>query len=177
MRDNTRYVVCTKWGHFSLDERSYQDYLAGKLWISWNPGEKKTVQEPDCRNISARAVRLRDDADGDNPYALFNAKFPESRCTPYTGRVRDTSVQEMPLSVRSMNCLMRSGADTLGKLRNLMNSDKGLKSVRNLGLKSELEIRNTFFNFCYQELTPNEKSVFWQEALDEKETSKASPED
>lgn len=33
MRNGARYVVTTHWGTFSLDEGSYQDYLAGKLWI------------------------------------------------------------------------------------------------------------------------------------------------
>ena len=33
MKNGARYVVTTHWGTFSLDEGSYQDYLAGRLWI------------------------------------------------------------------------------------------------------------------------------------------------
>ena len=41
MKNGARYVVTTHWGTFSLDEASYQDYLAGRLWISWNPGKQE----------------------------------------------------------------------------------------------------------------------------------------
>ena len=31
------HVVRTRWGVFRLDEGAYRDFLAGKLWISWDP--------------------------------------------------------------------------------------------------------------------------------------------
>ena len=61
---------------------------------------------------------------------------------------------------------MRAGADTFGKLIELMESEAGLRSVRNLGLKSAEEIRQVFFDCCYQELSEAERASFWQEALD-----------
>ena len=45
MRNGARYVVTTHWGTFSLDEGAYQDYLAGKLWISWTPGKQEITQQ------------------------------------------------------------------------------------------------------------------------------------
>ena len=41
MQKSPRYEVQTKYGWFSLDERSYQDYLAGKLWITWPPEDQQ----------------------------------------------------------------------------------------------------------------------------------------
>ena len=69
MSKGARYVVTTHWGTFSLDEGSYQDYLAGKLWISWVPGAKNQSKEchPDMDAVpphtSEKALELRDAAD------------------------------------------------------------------------------------------------------------------
>ena len=167
MREKTRYEVCTRWGCFSLDEASYQDYLAGKLWISWEPGKRSApVAEQICRNASERAVQLRKEAASNGAYAVFAQHFPGSSCTPYCRRMRDIPIREMTLSVRASNCLMRAGVDTFGKLTELMKSDAGLMSVRNLGLKSAEEIHQVFFDCCYQDLSEAERSSFWQEALD-----------
>lgn len=167
MREKTRYEVCTRWGCFSLDEASYQDYLAGKLWISWEPGKCSTPSAAQiCTNVSEQAIHLRKEAASKEAYAVFAQHFPGSSCTPYCRRMRDISIREMTLSVRASNCLMRAGADTFGKLTELMESDTGLMSVRNLGLKSAEEIHQVFFDCCYQELSEAERSSFWQEALD-----------
>ena len=72
----------------------------------------------------------------------------------------------MNLSVRSSNCLMRTGANTLGKLFDLMSGGQGLRSVRNLGAKSEREINQVFFATCYSLLSPGEQAAFWQRTLD-----------
>ena len=67
MRNGERYVVTTHWGTFSLDEGAYQDYLAGRLWISWTPGKPTAVQQSvDTQlpaNITDRAISLREQAD------------------------------------------------------------------------------------------------------------------
>ena len=167
MREKTRYEVCTRWGCFSLDEASYQDYLAGKLWISWEPGKRSApAADQTCRNVSEQAIQLRKEAAPNGAYTVFVQHFPNSSYTPYCSRMQDTSIREMTLSVRSSNCLMRAGAATFGKLIELMESEAGLRSVRNLGLKSAEEIRQVFFDCCYQELSEAERASFWQEALD-----------
>ena len=66
MKNGARYVVTTRWGTFSLDEGSYQDYLAGKLWICWTPGKPDQQQTPTDRipiNVTDRAIALREQAD------------------------------------------------------------------------------------------------------------------
>ena len=66
MKNGARYVVTTHWGTFSLDEGSYQDYLAGKLWICWTPGKPNQQQVHTDHvpiNVTDRAIALRDQAD------------------------------------------------------------------------------------------------------------------
>ena len=55
----------------------------------------------------------------------------------------------MCLSVRSSNGLMRAGANTFGKVKEIMEQENGLRTIRNLGVKSEKEIKLCFFNSCY----------------------------
>ena len=52
----------------------------------------------------------------------------------------DKSIDEISLSVRSSNGLMRANAGTFGRLWDLMNRENGLRAVRNLGAKSKAEI-------------------------------------
>lgn len=52
----------------------------------------------------------------------------------------DIDVAELGLSVRSFNCLRRAGCSTAADVIALMESEKGLMSVRNLGRTSCSEI-------------------------------------
>ena len=67
MQNGARYIVTTHWGTFSLDAASYQDYLAGKLWISWVPGKPQESREkPEGfvpPNVTDRALSLRTEAE------------------------------------------------------------------------------------------------------------------
>ena len=72
----------------------------------------------------------------------------------------------MNLTVRSSNGLKRANAGTLGKLRDLLATENGILSVRNLGQKSAKEIKMQFFEECYSRLVPYEKAQYWQEVLD-----------
>ena len=75
----------------------------------------------------------------------------------------DTPIDEMCLSVRSSNGLMRAGANTFGKVKEIMERENGLRTIRNLGVKSEKEIKLCFFNSCYLLLNEYEKAEWWQE--------------
>ena len=46
--------------------------------------------------------------------------------------------------------------------------ENGLFKVRNLGLKSEREIRMAFVEECYLQLLPYEKGDYWQRFLDQR---------
>ena len=86
----------------------------------------------------------------------------------------DTPIDEMCLSVRSSNGLMRAGANTFGKVKEIMERENGLRTIRNLGVKSEKEIKLCFFNSCYLLLNEYEKAEWWQEVIDGNANS-ASP--
>ena len=167
------YEVATHWGRFRLDRSSYEDYLAGKLWITWAPGNRgreTTGNQPAAAllpDVSEDAIRLRDLASRNGIYAALQTAFP-GRCVavPYKPRMRDNSIFELMLSVRSSNGLMRANADTFGRLHDLMAQEGGLRSVRNLGAKSEAEIRRCFFDACFLSLTPGEQAVYCQSIID-----------
>ena len=173
IHNDTWYEVCTHWGWFRLDEGAYRDYLEGKLWITWKPGGRQPAKieattELMPTNISEEAVRLRDKAGRYGVYStLQHFMSGEQIVIPYKQRMGSLPIDEMNLSVRSSNGLMRAGASTFGKLFNLMETEHGLRGVRNLGAKSEKEITIAFVSACYQQLTPTEKAVFWQNALNQ----------
>ena len=165
MSDSNRYIVHTRWGCFSLDEGSYRDYLAGKLWISWNPG-KQEVPKQECElvHVSAEAIMLREQAQND-AYALMQERFPQCTVMPFRQRMQGDSIDDMCLSVRSSNGLKRAGITTLGALAKRTEQIDGLLLIRNLGVKSQAEIRQCFFEHCYGLLSKAEKGQFWQEIL------------
>ena len=166
------YEIKTCWGWFRLDERAYRDYLAGKLWICWAPRHlQRSDAEPSQPqtlppNISDDAVRLRELAVKKGFCPLLQELCGgEAVEVPYRSRMSRIKIEEMNLSVRSSNGLMRAGASTFGKLWELMGGEHGLRSVRNLGAKSEAEIRRCFLAACYAFLSPGEQAAFWQEIL------------
>ncbi len=168
------YEVRTRWGWFRLDEGAYRDYLAGRLWITWTPGTQNTPAPIDETaqvlppNVTEDAVRLRDAAAKRDVCLFLRERFPGMEVEiPYRLRMKDVSIEEMALTVRSSNGLMRAGAKTFGALRELLLRENGLRSVRNLGQKSEQEILHGFFNACYALLRPGEQAAFWQGVLDE----------
>ena len=173
MNKGARYVVTTHWGTFSLDEGSYQDYLAGKLWISWVPGakSKETEQQIDKDAIpphtSKRALELRDIADRQGVWNTLASEGKSSTAhPPFVERLAGVSIEELNLTVRSSNGLMRAQANTFGKLNTLMRSEHGITSVRNLGQKSAKEIRDVFFEESYRRMLPYERAQYWQEVID-----------
>ena len=168
------YEVQTHWGWFRLDEGAYRDFLAGKLWITWKPGKPITPGPIDETaqalppNVTEEAVRLRDAAAKRDVCLFLRERFPGVEVEiPYRTRMKDVSIDEMALTVRSSNGLMCAGARTFGALRELLLRENGLRSVRNLGLKSEQEILHAFFNACYALLRPGKQAAFWQGVLDE----------
>lgn len=170
MKNGARYVVTTHWGTFSLDEGSYQDYLAGRLWICWTPGKPEQSQQAANNhippNVTDRAIALRDQADRIGVLAVLRQLGVHEAIVPYSDRLADLSIDEMNLTVRSSNGLKRANAGTFGRLRDLMAMENGITSVRNLGQKSEKEIKQLFFHECYSRLLPYERARYWQDVLD-----------
>ena len=85
---------------------------------------------------------------------------------PYTSRMADYGIEELNLSVRASNGLMRAGLNTFGRLYGALTQEGGIFKVRNLGTKSEREIRMGFTEECYLQMLPYEKAEYWQSFLD-----------
>ena len=169
MKNGDRYVVTTHWGTFSLDEGSYQDYLAGKLWICWTPGTPKQTQSQSDHipaNITEQALRLREQADRTGLLTTLKNMGIHNATVPYSDRLANLSIDEMNLTVRSSNGLKRANLHTFGSLKERLMIEDGLINIRNIGQKSVKEIKQLFFEECYQRLLPYEKAHYWQEILD-----------
>ena len=169
MKNGARYVVTTHWGTFSLDEGSYQDYLAGKLWICWTPGKPNQQQTPTDSvpaNVTERAVALRDQADKTGILATLQKLGIHEAIVPYSTRLADLSIDEMNLTVRSSNGLKRANIHSFGQLKDRLEIENGLINIRNIGQKSLKEIKQLFFEECYSRILPYEKAQYWQEVLD-----------
>ena len=169
MKNGARYVVTTHWGTFSLDEGSYQDYLAGKLWICWTPGKPNQQHTPSEHipvNVTERAVGLRDQADKTGILATLQKLGIHEANVPYSTRFAELSIDEMNLTVRSSNGLKRANIHTFGQLKERLEIENGLINIRNIGQKSLKEIKQLFFEECYTRLLPYEKAYYWQAVLD-----------
>ena len=169
MKNGARYVVTTHWGTFSLDEGSYQDYLAGKLWICWTPVKPNQQPAPSDQvpaNVKERAVALRDQADRVGILFTLQKLCIHEAIVPYSDRLAELSIDEMSLTVRSSNGLKRASIHTLGQLKYRLEMENGLISIRNIGQKSLKEIKQLFFEESYARLLPYEKACYWQEVLD-----------
>ena len=168
MERGTRYTVQTRYGCFSLDEASYRDYLAGKLWINWPPERSRSKPNVDATkplDVSAEAIQLRDKAAKQGVLHTLQG-FSTTPPPPCKERMGEISIYELSLSARASNGLMRAGINTFGKLAQLMASEKGIASVRNLGTKSIKELQDAFMEECYNRLLNYEKAAFWQDALE-----------
>ncbi|MDO4757545.1 MAG: DNA-directed RNA polymerase subunit alpha C-terminal domain-containing protein [Parabacteroides sp.] len=171
MQKSRRYEVHTKWGWFSLDEGSYQDYLAGKLWITWPPDKNATKANSEVapKNVSQQALDLREQANRHGVFSILSeSSSTQNYAIPYTERMSNWGIEELNLSVRSSNGLMRAGMNTFGKLVTGMSQEGGLFKIRNLGIKSEKEIRTAFIEECYSRMDAYEKAEYWQCYLDGK---------
>ena len=81
-----------------------------------------------------------------------NVGFSKSAC--------DASIEELVLSVRSYNALRRANVSTLGDLIERLN-EGGLKSIRNLGVKSFREIQTKMLVYGFDQLSENGKYAFF----------------
>ena len=169
MKNGARYVVTTHWETFSLDEGSYQDYLAGNLWICWTPGKPNQQHAHSDHvpvNVTERAITLREQADKNGVLETLRKIGVHEATVPYCTRLADLSIDEMSLTVRSSNGLKRANIHSFSQLYDRMQAESGLINIRNIGQKSLKEIKRLFFVECYQRLLSYEKAQYWQEVLD-----------
>ena len=97
---------------------------------------------------------------------LYGAFGPSVRVTvPFSRRACDTSIDELDFSVRANNSMKRVGVFTVGEVVDLIAGD-GLLKIRNLGKKTQNEIKTRIWAFGYERLTEAEKKRFLAEAVE-----------
>ncbi len=84
---------------------------------------------------------------------------------PMSGDFLAKSIEELPLSVRSRNALMRAGLYTVDKLTDFIQENGGLTGIRNLGKVSIQEVKLTLIEAAYELLSDREKAEFWEYAI------------
>ena len=84
---------------------------------------------------------------------------------PFEEKTLDSSVDEIDLSVRSSNCLKRTG---MMQVRDIVEAieDERLLKVRNLGKTSYSEIQTKLLALGYSKLSAIEKKQFFFDLLD-----------
>ena len=84
---------------------------------------------------------------------------------PYSEQTFKVEVDALDLSVRAINSLKRCGIFTLGGVVDaVMNGE--LPRIRNLGEKTENEIKNRILEFAYEQLNSQEKKQFFFDLIE-----------
>ena len=84
---------------------------------------------------------------------------------PFTKRACEAPIDDIEFSPRANNSMKRGSVFTIGEIIDIINDDDGLKRIRNLGTKTENEIKTRLLVYAYDRLTDNEKKIFFYDVL------------
>jgi DNA-directed RNA polymerase subunit alpha len=96
-------------------------------------------------------------------YGVFGKSVKVS--IPFSQRACDMSIDDIDFSPRANNSLKRAGIFTIGEIIDLI-ADDGLLRIRNLGKKTQNEIKTRIMVFGYERLNENEKKCFFGNIID-----------
>ena len=96
-------------------------------------------------------------------YGVFGKCIKVS--VPFSQKTCDTSIDELDFSVRASNALKRANIFTIGQAIDLI-ADDGLLRIRNLGKKTQNEIKTRILVFGYERLTDLEKKRFFYDIVE-----------
>ena len=96
-------------------------------------------------------------------YGVFGKCIKVS--VPFSQKACDTSIDELDFSVRASNALKRANIFTIGQAIDLI-ADDGLLRIRNLGKKTQNEIKTRILAFGYERLTELEKKRFFYDVVE-----------
>ena len=83
---------------------------------------------------------------------------------PFSRKACEMSIDDIDFSPRANNSLKRAGVFTIGEIIDLI-ADDGLLRIRNLGKKTQNEIKTRILNFGYERLSEVERKYFFYEFL------------
>ena len=84
---------------------------------------------------------------------------------PFSRKACEMSIDDIDFSPRANNSLKRAGVFTIGEIIDLI-ADDGLLRIRNLGKKTQNEIKTRVLAFGYERLTENEKKYFFYDVVE-----------
>ncbi len=84
---------------------------------------------------------------------------------PFSQKACDTSIDKLDFSVRANNSMKRVNVFTIGEVIDLIAND-GLLRIRNLGKKTQNEIKTRILAFGYEQLSDAEKRRFFYDIVD-----------
>ena len=84
---------------------------------------------------------------------------------PFSRKACEMSIDDIDFSPRANNSLKRAGVFTIGEIIDLI-ADDGLLRIRNLGKKTQNEIKTRVLAFGYERLTENEKKHFFYDVIE-----------
>ena len=99
----------------------------------------------------------------DTLYVIFGKKINVT--IPFSQKACETPIDDLEFSVRANNAMKRSGIFTVGEAIELIEND-GLLRIKNLGKKTQNEIKTRILVYAYQKLTESEKKRFFYEVLE-----------
>ena len=91
-------------------------------------------------------------------YGVFGKSINVS--IPFSAKACAMSVDKIDFSPRANNSLKRAGIFTIGQIIDII-ADDGLLRIRNLGKKTQNEIKTRILVFGYERLTEGEKQRFF----------------
>ena len=86
-------------------------------------------------------------------------------CVSFSSKACKISLDDVEFSPRAENSLKRAGIFTIGGVIDLISED-GLLRIRNLGKKTQNEIKTRILVFGYDRLTEVEKKRFFRDIID-----------
>ena len=96
-------------------------------------------------------------------YGVFGRSVKVS--IPFSQRACDMSIDDIDFSPRANNSLKRAGIFTIGEIIDLI-ADDGLIRIRNLGKKTQNEIKTRIMVFGYERLNEKDKKYFFYDVIE-----------
>lgn len=113
--------------------------------------------------FSALVLSEQDDGFVKTLHRFFGSDFKVR--IAFSRTVCDMNIDELQLSVRSMNALKRQHIFTVEQVIDAIANNELIR-IRNLGKKSMSEIKTTILDLGFQHLSEQEKSCFFQNIID-----------
>lgn len=120
---------------------------------------EKVREKDQCRTVKGLMESLEDVKLLEKKGSRFYYKLH------LTKEMREESLDELDLSVRSSNCLHRAGYFKIGQLVDALAAGMSLSSIRNCGKNSAREIMEHLFLYQYGKVAKAKRDIYLLETV------------